>query len=68
MISEPFENFHKEIWNLTRKLLNLKFLNTTFCEKSLSEFKDSLISDMKKLNDKLSLSRQMLHVLEYSTD
>lgn len=50
MISEPFENFHKEIWNLTRKLLNLKFLKT-FCEKSLSEFKDSLISDMKKLND-----------------
>ena len=54
MISAPSENLLIKARNLLKRLLNLKILTPTSCNKSLSEFNDFLRDDVKKYNDKFS--------------
>ena len=61
MISEPSENLHIKARNLLRRLLNLKILILTSCDKSLSEFKDFLRDDVKKYNDKFAMFNKKEH-------
>ena len=49
MTSRPTENFHIKARNLLRGPLNLKILTPTYCDNSLSELKDFLRNNVKKL-------------------
>ena len=64
MISEPSENLHIKARNLLRRLLNLKILILTSCDKSLSEFTDFLRDDVKKYNDKFATFNKKEHRLD----
>ena len=64
MISEPSENLHIKARNLLRRLLNLKILTPTTCDKSLSEFKDFLRDNVKKYNDKFATFNKKEHRLD----
>ena len=64
MISEPSENLHIKARNLLRRLLNLKILTLTSCDKCLSEFKDFLRDDMKKYRDKFAIFNKKEHRLD----
>ena len=63
IISEPSENLHIKAKNLLRRLLNLKILIPTSCDKSLSEFKIFLRDDVKKYNDKFATFNKKEHRL-----
>ena len=64
MISEPSENLHIKARNLLRRLLNLKILTLTSCDKCLSEFKDFLRDDVKKYKDKFAIFNKKEHRLD----
>ena len=64
MISEPSEHLHITARNLLRRLLNLKILTPTPCDKSLSKFKDFLRDGMKKYNDTFATFNKKEHRMD----